>query len=185
MTEKYIKILVGKPEDKRVLVKPWHGWEEVKIYLWEFWCNDVNWVHLAQNALHLWICVKTVMSLQVSLKTKNVLQCLSDCQLLGKKKKTLMCEVSGGKRIIQVFRSSPVIHWSLFDDTLTDRWIYSPISMKWFMNQRWILNVYITLYGIWSVMRKLYTIFVLLKEKQQYAWICSPCTISIFLHVSF
>ena len=101
------------------------------------------------------------------------------------KKKTLMCEVSGGKRIIQVFRSSPVIHWSLFDDTLTDRWIYSPISMKWFMNQRWILNVYITLYGIWSVMRKLYTIFVLLKEKQQYAWICSPCTISIFLHVSF
>lgn len=104
-----------------------------------------------------------------------------------KKRGALMCEVIGGKWIIRVlekqsYHSLITIWWHI-------NWQVNIFThqheMVWFMDQRWILNVYIILHWIWSVMMTLYTIFVLLKEKQQYAWICSPCTISIFLHVSF
>lgn len=69
------------------------------MYLGEFWCNDVNWVYLAQNVLYLWVCMSTVMSCQVSSKAKHIFLFLSDCQLL---RKGSMCEARDGKRIVQV-----------------------------------------------------------------------------------
>ena len=110
-------------------MEAWHGWEDVKIYLWEFWCNYANWIHLAQNALHLWICVKTVMSLQVPSKTKKCLAMsewlVSFSKKKKKKKKTLMCEVSGEKWIIQVLEKQSC---------------HSLITVWWHVN--WQVNIF-------------------------------------------
>lgn len=91
--------MIVKPETKRALVKPRRRLECIKMYLGEFWCNDVNWVYLAQNVLYLWVCMSTVMSCQVSSKAKHIFLFLSDCQLL---RKGSMCEARDGKRIVQV-----------------------------------------------------------------------------------
>jgi hypothetical protein len=44
------KILVGKPEGKRTLGKPWHRWEDnIKMYLQEEGCGNMDWIELAQD----------------------------------------------------------------------------------------------------------------------------------------
>jgi len=48
--EKYIKILIRKPEGRRLLGKPGHRWEyNIKMNLREVEWKDVDWMHLAQD----------------------------------------------------------------------------------------------------------------------------------------
>jgi hypothetical protein len=44
------KILVGKPEGKRLLVRPRHKWEgHVKMDHREIGLEGINWIYLAQD----------------------------------------------------------------------------------------------------------------------------------------
>jgi hypothetical protein len=83
MTEKCICILVGKPEGKSACVKPTHRWEDIKIYLGKLWCNDVNWICLAQNSPVVGLCEHCDEPSGL-IKAKNTFQFLNDCQLLRK-----------------------------------------------------------------------------------------------------
>jgi hypothetical protein len=58
-------ILGGEPEGKRPLDRPRCRWEDITMYLKDLWCEDVDWIHLAQDRV-LWLAlVNTVMSLWV------------------------------------------------------------------------------------------------------------------------
>jgi hypothetical protein len=46
------KTLVGKPEGRRPLRKPRCRWKDIKIYHIEIRCEDVYWIHLAQDRVH-------------------------------------------------------------------------------------------------------------------------------------
>jgi hypothetical protein len=60
------KILVGKPEGKRPLGRPWHRWEDnIKMDLKEIGFEGVDWIHLPQDRGQWWALVNTVMNLQV------------------------------------------------------------------------------------------------------------------------
>jgi hypothetical protein len=64
------KILVGKPEGKRLLGR--RRWEDnIKMYLKEIGCEGVGWVQLAQEMDRWWALVNTVMDPQVSYKARN------------------------------------------------------------------------------------------------------------------
>jgi hypothetical protein len=57
---------VGKPEDKRPLGRPRHGWEDnIKMYLQEVRCGDMEWVDVAQDRDWWRALVNAVMNLQV------------------------------------------------------------------------------------------------------------------------
>jgi hypothetical protein len=44
------RILVGKPEGRRPLGRPRHGWEDnIRMDLREIAWGDVEWIHLAQD----------------------------------------------------------------------------------------------------------------------------------------
>jgi hypothetical protein len=43
------RILVGKPEGKRLLGRPRHRWVDIKMDLGEVRCGDVDWIGLAQE----------------------------------------------------------------------------------------------------------------------------------------
>jgi hypothetical protein len=58
--------LVGKPEGKRVLGKPKHGWEDnIRMDLREGGWEGVDWIHLAQYRDQWWALVTTSLNLQV------------------------------------------------------------------------------------------------------------------------
>jgi hypothetical protein len=60
------RVLVGKPEGKRPLVRPRHRWEYgVKMDLRETGCGVVEWIHRAQDRDRLRAVVNAVMNLQV------------------------------------------------------------------------------------------------------------------------
>jgi hypothetical protein len=43
-------ILVGRPEGRRPLGRPWRRWEDnIKMYIGETGFGDVDWIHLAQD----------------------------------------------------------------------------------------------------------------------------------------
>jgi hypothetical protein len=64
--EKY-KISVGKPEGKRPLGSLGHRLEgNIKTYLKVVGCQNVNWIHLAQDRDWLQAFVNTVMNRCVS-----------------------------------------------------------------------------------------------------------------------
>jgi hypothetical protein len=68
------RVLVRKPEDKRPLGRPRHGWEDnFKIGLQEVgWC--VIWIDLPRNREKwCWTLLKTVMNLRVPLNAGNFL----------------------------------------------------------------------------------------------------------------
>jgi hypothetical protein len=61
------RILVGKPEGKRLLGRPRHRWvENIKNGLREIGWNDMNWIELAQDMDQWRALVNTVMNLRVS-----------------------------------------------------------------------------------------------------------------------
>jgi hypothetical protein len=60
------KILVKQPEGKRPLWQPRHKWENnIKMDLTEIVCEDVDWIHLAQDRDQWWTHLNMVMNPQV------------------------------------------------------------------------------------------------------------------------
>jgi hypothetical protein len=55
----------GKPEGKRPLGRPRHGWENnIKIDLQEMRCGSVDWIKLAEDRDRLRALVSAVMNLR-------------------------------------------------------------------------------------------------------------------------
>jgi hypothetical protein len=63
---KVYKVLVGKPEEKRPLGRPWRKWEdEIRMDLRKIGLGGVDWIRLAQDR-DLWrAVVSVVMNLRV------------------------------------------------------------------------------------------------------------------------
>jgi len=60
------RVLVGKPEGKRPLVRPRHRWEDNnKMYLQEVGYGGMDWIELAQERDRWWALVNAVMNLGV------------------------------------------------------------------------------------------------------------------------
>jgi hypothetical protein len=60
------RVLVGRPEGERPLVRPRHRWENnIKVDLRETGIDGTNWIQLAQDRVQWWAFVNTVMNLQV------------------------------------------------------------------------------------------------------------------------
>jgi hypothetical protein len=68
------RILVGKSEGKRPLVKPRRTWEDTsKMNLREIWFEDVDWIHLIYDRDRWRPLVNTVMNVRVPYKAGNFL----------------------------------------------------------------------------------------------------------------
>jgi hypothetical protein len=60
------RVLVGKPEGKRPLGRPRHGWEgNIKMDLQEVGGVRENWMKLAQDRDRWWALVSTVRDFRV------------------------------------------------------------------------------------------------------------------------
>jgi hypothetical protein len=60
------RLLVGKPEGKRPLGRPRHGWiDNIKMDLLEVGVNVVDWIGLAQDRYRWRALVSSVMNLRV------------------------------------------------------------------------------------------------------------------------
>jgi hypothetical protein len=56
-------VLVGRPEGKRQLRRPRRRWEDnIKMDLRETGIDGANWIRFAQDRVHLWAFVSTVMN---------------------------------------------------------------------------------------------------------------------------
>jgi hypothetical protein len=61
------RVLVGRPECKRPLGRPRRRCEDnIKMDLGEIDIDVANWIRLAQDRVHWWTFVNTVMNLRVS-----------------------------------------------------------------------------------------------------------------------
>jgi hypothetical protein len=58
-------ILIGKSAGKRPLRRPRRRWEENKTEIREMRCEDVHWIHLAQDRSQLRALVNMAMNLLV------------------------------------------------------------------------------------------------------------------------
>jgi len=68
------RVLVGKPEGKRLLSRPRHSWENnMKINIQDKWWKAVDQIHLAQDWDKWQALAKTVMNLSVPQKSGNFL----------------------------------------------------------------------------------------------------------------
>jgi hypothetical protein len=60
------RVLVGKPVGKRPLGRPRIRWEDnIKMYLHEVGCGDMDWIELAQDRDMWRALVNAVMKLRV------------------------------------------------------------------------------------------------------------------------
>jgi hypothetical protein len=63
------RVLVGRPEGKRPLVRPRHRWEDnILMDLREMGVDGANWIRLAQDRVQWRAFVNTVMNLRVPYK---------------------------------------------------------------------------------------------------------------------
>jgi hypothetical protein len=63
---KVYKVLVGKPEGKRPLVRPRRRWEDgIRMDLRETGLGDVNWIRLARDRDRWRAVVSVVMNLRI------------------------------------------------------------------------------------------------------------------------
>jgi hypothetical protein len=61
------RVLVGKPEGKRLVGKPRHRWEDnIKMDLKEVGCGGMGWNELAENRDRWWAIVNEVLNLRVT-----------------------------------------------------------------------------------------------------------------------
>jgi hypothetical protein len=68
------KILFNKLDGKRPVRRPRHRWEDnIKMYLKETRCEDVDWIHLAQDRVQWQCSVNTVVNLEVPKKAVKIL----------------------------------------------------------------------------------------------------------------
>ena len=60
------RVLIGKPEGKRPLMRPRRRWEDnIKMALQEVGCEGIDWIELAQDRDRWWALVNGVMNLRV------------------------------------------------------------------------------------------------------------------------
>jgi hypothetical protein len=60
------RVLVGRPEDKRLLGSPRRRWEDnIKVNLRKIGIDGSNWIQLAQDGFQWWACADMVMNLRV------------------------------------------------------------------------------------------------------------------------
>jgi hypothetical protein len=63
---KVYTILLGEPEGKRPLGRPSRGWEDnIRMDIRETGCEDVYWIHLAQDRDQCRALMNTVIILRV------------------------------------------------------------------------------------------------------------------------
>jgi hypothetical protein len=58
-------VLGGKPERKKPLGRPRHGWEDIKMDLQEVECWGMDWIELAKDRDRWRALVNAVINLQV------------------------------------------------------------------------------------------------------------------------
>ena len=72
--ERYIQVLVGKPEGRRPLGRPSCRWNDnIKMNLQEVGCGGMNWIDLAQDRDRGWALVNAVWNLKVPQNAGNFL----------------------------------------------------------------------------------------------------------------
>jgi hypothetical protein len=60
------RVLVGNPEGKRQLGRPWHRLEDnIKMEVQAVGCVGMDWISVAQDRGRWWAVVNVVMNLQV------------------------------------------------------------------------------------------------------------------------
>ena len=60
------RVLVGKPEGKRLLRRPRRRWDDnIKMDLQELGCEAIDWIELAQDKDRWQVLVTAVMNLRV------------------------------------------------------------------------------------------------------------------------
>jgi hypothetical protein len=79
------RVVVGKHERKRPLVRPRHRWEDnIKMDLQEVGCGVMDWIDLAQDRDRWRAPVNAVMNLRGSIKCGEFLNYQRTCKLLKK-----------------------------------------------------------------------------------------------------
>jgi len=63
------RILVWKPEGKRLLGRPRRSWEDLR----EIGIDGTNWIHLAKNRVEWRVFVNTVLNLRVPERKQTIL----------------------------------------------------------------------------------------------------------------
>jgi hypothetical protein len=72
--ERYIRILVGRPEGRRPLGRPRRRWEDnIKMNLQELGWEGMDWTDMAQDRDRWWTIVNAVINLRVPYNAGNFL----------------------------------------------------------------------------------------------------------------